>query len=143
MGSGICGLIAAREALGLKTEIVGVVAEGAPAYALSFAAGKPVATEKADTFVDGVACRRPDPVAIETICRHAARVVRVADNEVRAAMRYLYQDTHNLAEPAGAIALAALMRERQAVAGRRVGVILTGSNVDLEIYQAALNGGEM
>lgn len=140
MGSGICGMIAVREGLGLKTEIVGVVADGAPAYALSFEAGRAVATDTANTFIDGVACRKPDPTAVETICRHAARVIRVSDDEARAAMRFLYQDTHNLAEPAGAIGLAALLRERDLVRGHRVGIVLSGANVDLEVYRSVLEG---
>jgi threonine dehydratase len=138
LGSGICGLMAVRDALGLRTEILGVVAEGAPAYALSFAAGQPVATERADTFIDGVACREPVPRALEAILRGAAGVLTVSDDEVRHAMRVLYQDTHNLAEPAGAAALAGLIQQRAAMSGRRVGVILTGSNVDLEVYRGAL-----
>lgn len=137
-GSGICGLIAARDALGLKTEIIGVVSRGAPCYALSFAARRPVATERADTFVDGVACRQPDPLAVEAICRAAARVIQVDDEAVAGAMRALYQDTHNLAEPAGAIAFAGLMQERERMKLRKVGVILTGSNVDLEVFRAVL-----
>ncbi|MBI3417192.1 MAG: threonine dehydratase [Verrucomicrobia bacterium] len=139
MGSGICGLMAARDALGLKTEIIGVVSRGAPAYALSFAAGHPVATERADTFVDGVACRQPDALAVEAICRGAARVIQVSDAEVAAAMCALYQDTHNLAEPAVAAAFAGLMQEREQMKHRKVGVVLTGANLDLEVFREVLN----
>ena len=138
-GSGICGLMAARDALGLKTDIIGVVSRGAPAYALSFLARRPVATERADTFIDGVACRQPDPQAVEAICRGAARVIQVSDAEVSAAMRAFYQDTHNLAEPAGAAAFAGLMQEREQMKSRRVGVVLTGANVDLEVFREVLN----
>jgi len=140
LGSGICGLIAARDALGLRAEIVGVVAEGAPAYALSFAAGKPVATERADTFADGVACRKPHPAAVETIRRGAARVITVQDGEIRRAMRALCEDTHNLAEPAGAVALAGLTREADAMKGRKAAVILTGANADREVILSVLGG---
>jgi len=140
LGSGICGLITVRDLLRLPTEIVGVVAAGAPTYALSFAAGHPVETAAADTFVDGVACRKPDPAALEIILRGAARVVQVSDEAVREAMRLLYRTTHNLAEPAGAAALAALLQERQQMAGRRVGVVLTGANVDLEVFRSVLSG---
>ncbi|MGH7756200.1 MAG: pyridoxal-phosphate dependent enzyme, partial [Vulcanimicrobiaceae bacterium] len=138
LGSGICGLIAARDALGRSTEIVGVVAETAPAYALSFARGAVVTTETADTFVDGVACRVPVPAAVATIVRGAARVVRIADDEVREAMRVLFTDTHNVAEPAGAIALAGLLRERPAMRGKRVAAIVTGGNVDRDVYARVL-----
>ena len=138
MGSGICGTIAARDALGLRTEVLGVVAAGAPAYALSFAAGRPVATDKADTLADGIACRVPDAEALEVIRRGAARLVTVTDNEIQAAMRHLFTDTHNVAEGAGAAALAALLQEREPMRGRRVAVILSGGNVDREIFASVL-----
>ena len=138
LGSGICGVIAAREALGLATEVVGVVAEGAPMYKLSVEAGRPVATESADTMADGMACRTPDDSALAIIARHAARIVAVSDAEIREAMRAYYTDTHNLAEGAGAAPLAALMRERQAMAGRKVGVVLSGGNIDRALYRSVL-----
>ncbi len=130
LGSGICGLIAARDALGLKTEIVGVQAEAAPCYALSFAVGHPVSTETADTLIDGVATRVPVAEAVEIINRGAARIVTVSDDEALDAQAYLMVDTHNLAEPAGAAALAALMQERDLMRGRRVAVIQSGGNAD-------------
>lgn len=130
LGSGIAGLIAVRDLLGLRTEIVGVVAEGAAAYADSLAAGRVVTTERAATFVDGVACREPDPDAFAVIARGAARVVVVPDDETAAAMRLMLRCTHNLPEPAGAIALAALVQEREHQRGRRVAVVLSGGNVD-------------
>ena len=139
LGSGICGLIAARDALGLRAEIVGVVADGAPAYALSFEAGRPIGTERADTFADGVACREPHPLAVEMIRKGAARVIRVSDAEIRDAMRILHEDTHNLAEPAGAVALAGIAREAGRLRGRKVAAILTGANVDREVLVAALS----
>ncbi|HYM72540.1 MAG TPA: threonine dehydratase, partial [Stellaceae bacterium] len=107
LGSGICGVIAARAALGLKTEIVGVVAANAATYALSFAAGKPVATNSADTFAGGLAVRVPDAAALDIICRGAARIVTVSDAEMRRAMRVIFTDTHTVAEGAGAAAFAA------------------------------------
>jgi threonine dehydratase len=139
MGSGICGTIAVRDALGLKTEIVGVVAAGAPAYALSFAAGRPVATDTADTIADGIACRVPDPEALEVIRRGAARIVTVTDDEIRSAMRDLFTDTHNVAEGAGAAALAALLQERESVRGRRVAIILSGGNIDRDLFASILS----
>ncbi len=138
-GSGICGLIAWRDALGLKTRIVGVVAERAPCYALSFEAGRPVETDSADTFADGVAVRVPVPEALEAIRAGAERIVRVSDDEVKAAMRHFYTDTHNLVEGAGAIALAALMKDRER-RGARFAVIASGGNVDREAFVAALGG---
>jgi threonine dehydratase len=140
MGSGICGMIAARDALGLKTRICGVVAEGAPAYALSFAAGEAVATNRAETMADGLACRVPDATALATIAKGAERIVTVSDGEIEAAMRHLFTDTHNLAEGAGAAALAAVLKERERVAGRRVAVVLSGGNVDLDVYRRVLQG---
>ncbi|MDE2008173.1 MAG: threonine dehydratase [Rhodospirillales bacterium] len=133
MGSGICGLIRTRDLLGLGTSIVGVVADAAPAYALSVAAGQVVSTETADTIADGMACRIPDQQALAIIRAGADRIVRVTDAEIAAAMRTLWTDTHNLTEGAGAAAFAALMSERDALAGKRVGVILSGANVDLTL----------
>lgn len=140
MGSGICGVIAVREALGLRTEVVGVVASGAPAYALSYAAGRPIATESALTIADGIACRVPDPEALEIIGKGASRVATVTDDEIGAAMRHLFSDTHNAAEGAGAAALAALLKERDRMRGRRVALILSGGNVDREVFAETLNG---
>ena len=140
MGSGICGVIAVREALGLRTEVVGVVASGAPAYALSYAAGRPIATESALTIADGIACRVPDPEALLIISKGASRVANVTDDEIRAAMRHLFSDTHNAAEGAGAAPLAALLKERDRMRGRRVALILSGGNVDREVFAETLNG---
>jgi threonine dehydratase len=138
LGSGISGVIAAREALGLTAEIVGVVAANAPAYALSFAAGAPVATNSADTMAGGLAVRVPDREALETICRSAARIVTVSEAEIRRAMRILFTDTHNVAEGAGAAALAAALQERQRLAGKRVAVIQSGGNIDRALFAQVL-----
>lgn len=138
LGSGITGCIAAREALGLTTEIVGVVAENAPAYALSFAKGAPVPTNSADTFADGLACRVPAADAVPVICAHAARVITVSEDDIRAAVRLYYTATHNIAEGAGAAALAGLMRERDAMAGRTAGVVLSGGNIDAQLFTEVL-----
>jgi len=138
LGSGIVGLITVRDLLGLDTEIVGVVAEGAAATLHSFEAGHAVSTDAAATFVDGVACRVPDPVAIEHICAGAARVVAVPDQATVAAMRLLLRATHSMPEPAGAIALAGAMAEREQLAGRRVAMILTGGNCDASILRDVL-----
>lgn len=138
LGSGICGVIAARDALGLATEVVGVVSEGAPAYAHSFDAKRPVSSNRADTMADGIACRVPVPDAVEIICGGADRIVQVRDDEIRAAMRHYFMDTHNVAEGAGAAPLAALTKERSRMAGKRVGLVLSGGNVDLPVFRAAL-----
>ncbi len=139
MGSGICGLISARDALGLKTEIVGVVAQGAPAYALSFASGTLTETASVDTFADGVATRKPDAQAFDAIYRGAARIVQVSDDEIKQAMRCYYTDTHNLAEGAGAVPLAGLMQEREQQRGKKIAVVLSGSNIDLDLYRAIIS----
>ena len=141
LGSGICGVIAARDALGLATEIVGVCAERAAAYALSFEAGRPVSTDSADTMADGMACRVPAPEAVAIVNRGAARVLAVSEDGIAAAMRAYYTDTHNIAEGAGAAPLAALMQERQAMQGRKVALILSGGNIDREVYLRVLGGG--
>ncbi|MEX2481642.1 MAG: threonine dehydratase [Gammaproteobacteria bacterium] len=141
LGSGACGLIAARDALGLDTEIVGVVAAGADAYARSWEQGRLVATESAMTVADGMAVRAPAPAAWEILRRGLARIVRVDDAAILAAMRALIADTHNLAEGAGAAALAALLDERERQQGRRVAVVLSGGNVDGETLRRVLGAG--
>lgn len=138
MGSGICGLIRTRDLLGLSTQVVGVQSERAPSYALSFAAGRVVTTESADTFADGMATRVPDPQAFEIIRAGAERIVTVSEDDIAAAMRAYFTDTHNIAEGAGAAPLAALLKERKAMRGRRVGVILSGGNIDLDLFQRVL-----
>ena len=138
LGSGISGVIAARDALGLATEIVGVVAANAPTYALSFAAGKPVSTNSADTMAGGLAVRVPDPEALDIIRRGAARIVTVSEAEMRRAMRILFSDTHNVAEGAGAAPLAAALQERSRLAGKRVAVIQSGGNIDRALFAEVL-----
>jgi threonine dehydratase len=135
LGSGICGCILARDLLGLSTQIIGVQSTEAPAYALSFAAGHVVTTPSANTRADGMATRLPDAGALEIIRKGAARIVTVTDDEVAAAMRAYWQDTHNLAEGAGAAPLAALMQERAAMRGKRVGIVLCGGNIDLALFR--------
>ncbi len=139
-GSGICGLIAWRDALGLATRVIGVVSERANCYALSFAAGKPVETDSADTYADGMAVRVPVPAALDMIRKGAERIVQVSDEEVKAAVRHFYSDTHNLIEGAGAAPLAALMKDRER-RGKRFAVIASGGNIDKDLYLAALVGG--
>ena len=134
LGSGICGAIAARDALGLATRIVGVVSAAAPAYARSLAAGELVSCDVTTRIADGVACRTPVAEALDIIRAGADHVVEVTDDEVEEAMRALFTDTHNVVEGAGATSLAALLKERDAVGGRTVGIVLTGGNVDPEPF---------
>lgn len=141
LGSGICGTMAARDALGLKTEIVGVVAENAPAYADSFTAGRPVPGDRIpDTIADGVACRVPNPDALAAILSGVSRVVRVAESEIRAAMRHYFTDCHQVAEGAGALPLAAALQpaERDTNRNKRIALILTGGNADRATYSKIL-----
>jgi threonine dehydratase len=140
MGSGICGLISVRDLLGLQTEIIGVVADSAPAVALSFDQGRLVNTNAAATFADGMACRAPVAEPIDIIRRGAARVVRVTEDEIAEAMRAYYTDTHNLAEGAGAAALAALIKDGGSMQNKRVGLILSGGNIDREQFADVLAG---
>ena len=140
MGSGICGLIAVRDLLGLPTEIVGVVSTNAPSQALSFAAKRVVTTETATTFVDGVACRQPEASAVAIIANGAHDVIEVTDDEAADAVRLLYRTTHHLAEPAGAIALAGIWRDRQALRGKRVAFPLCGANMDTSMAATILSG---
>ncbi len=140
-GSGICGLIAVRDVLGLETRIVGVVSTEAQTSKLSFEAGRMIETDSAKTFADGMAVRVPVEEAFDVYSRGADRIVAVSDDEVAEAMRIYYRDTHNVAEGAGAASLAALMQEREAVRGGRVGVILCGGNVDADMFVTVLQGG--
>jgi threonine dehydratase len=140
MGSGICGLISVRDLLGLRTDIIGVVADSAPAVALSFDQGRLVNTNAAATFADGMACRVPVAEPVDIIRRGAARLVRVTEDEIADAIRAYYTDTHNLAEGAGAAPLAALLKERTSMQGKRIGLILSGGNIDREPFADVLAG---
>jgi threonine dehydratase len=133
-GSGICGCILARDLLGLRTEIVGVQATEAPSYALSFAAGTVVTTETSNTLADGIATRVPDADALAIIRKGASHIVQVTDDEIAAAIRALWTDTHNLAEGAGAAALAAALQEKPKIRGKRVGLVLSGGNIDIDLF---------
>jgi threonine dehydratase len=138
LGSGICGMIAARAALDTKAEIVGVVSERAPAYALSFAARRPVEHAVTTVLSDGMACRTPERDALEILWRHASRVVQVSEREVAHAMRLLFTATHNVAEGAGAAPLAAALQERERLRGRKVAVVISGGNVDRTVFADVL-----
>ncbi len=139
LGSGICGVIAARNALGLHTELIGVVSAHAPAYALSFASGEPVSAPVTTLLADGVACRTPHSGALEVMLSQVSRFVTVTDEEVAAAMRAFFHDTHNVAEGAGAMGLAALLQEKSAMRNRRVGIVLSGGNVDTDVFADVLS----
>ena len=139
-GSGICGMIAARDALNLKTKVVGVTSDRADAYARSFEAGCLCEADRSDTFADGMAVRCPDPDALEIVLKGAERVVRVDDDTVADAIRMIYRATHNIAEGAGAASLAALISEKDRMAGKKVGVVLSGQNVDTSWMAQILAG---
>jgi len=139
LGSSICGVTAVRNALGLKTRIVGVVAEASPSYALSFAAGKVIPHEAATKIADGLACRLPVAEALEVILKNVDGFVEVSEDEIGSAMRAVYEDTHNIAEGAAAASIAAVLKEREKIAGKRVGAVLTGGNVDREVFLKALD----
>lgn len=142
MGSGLCGVIAARDALGLRTRVVAVVSDRAPAFALSYEQGRIVSHDVTTRIADGIACRTPVEAAL-AIARHGAeRVVQVSDNEVESAMRALFADTHNTAEGGGAAALAALLHEKERMRGRKVAVVLSGGNVDSNLFAAVLKSVE-
>jgi threonine dehydratase len=140
MGSGICACVLVRDLLGLKTQIVGVQSTEAPAYALSFGAGRVVATNSSNTRADGMATRVPDASALDIIRKGVARFVQVSDEAVAEAIRCYWTDTHNLAEGAGAAPLAALLQERSQLRGRRVGVVLGGGNIDLQLFRSWVLG---
>jgi threonine dehydratase len=142
MGSGICGMIAARNALGLATKVVGVVSSKAPAYALSFSAGEVREHAVRPGIADGLACRKPIAAALDLMKAGTDRVVVVDDDEVEDAMRAYFMDTHNVAEGAGGAGLAALLKDRE-LGGVRVGTVLTGGNVNSDSFGEVLCGGRL
>jgi threonine dehydratase len=135
LGSGICGAVFVRDLLGLRTEIIGVQSTGADCYAQSLAAGHVVVLNQSDTLADGMAVRQPDPAAFEIIRRGVSRIVCVSDEEIGGAIRAYWTDTHNLVEGAGAAPLAALLQERKRMAGKRVGLVVSGGNIDLALFR--------
>jgi threonine dehydratase len=140
LGSSICGVSAARNALGLLTEIVGVVAADSPSYALSFAERRVVEAPARTAIADGLACRTPNAAAMEIIWENVARIVQVSEGQIGHAMRAVYEDTHNLAEGAAAAALAGAIQEQETNRGKRIAVVLTGGNVDADIFARVLTG---
>ncbi|MEM1341192.1 MAG: pyridoxal-phosphate dependent enzyme, partial [Pseudomonadota bacterium] len=140
-GSGICGTILARDALGAKAEIVGVVSDAAQTAKLSVEAGRLVETNSARTFADGMAVRVPVAEAFEIYAQKAARIITVSDADVAEAVRIYFRDIHNVAEGAGAAPLAGLMQERERMRGKKVGVILCGGNIDTDWFAQVLAGG--
>jgi threonine dehydratase len=138
LGSGICGMLAARDALGLKTEVVGVVSAHATAYAQSFTARRPIESPVTTILSDGMACRVPEPAALELILQGVERIVQLTDDEVAAAMRMMFECTHNVCEGAGAAALAAATQERAQISGRRIAVIASGGNIDQDVFADVL-----
>jgi threonine dehydratase len=141
MGTGVCAAMAARDALGLPTEIVGVASERAPAIALSFESKRLIPHATSTRIADGMACSTPDGDALDRILRGVRRIVRVSDDETEAAMRAFFSDTHNVAEGAAGTGLAAVLRERGAVDGKRIGIVLTGGNVDTDTFARVLAAG--
>ena len=142
LGSGLCGVIAARDALGLRTRVVAVVSAAAPAFAFSYDQGRIVSHEVTTRVADGMACRTPVQPALSLARNGAERVVQVSDDEVESAMRALFEDTHNTAEGGGAAALAALLKEREAMRGRNVAVVLSGGNVDSTFFAGILQNAK-
>lgn len=141
MGSGICGMMAARDALGLRTEIVGIVSDRAPMYALSFAAKRAVSHPSTVYLTDTLGCRTPHEEALQYILTGTKRIVKVSDAEVGTAMRAIFSDTHNVAEGSGASGLAAVLQERESLKGKRVGIVISGCNVDRAMFAQVLAEG--
>jgi threonine dehydratase len=139
MGSGLCGVIAARDALGLQTRVIAVVSRSAPAFALSYREGRVISHDVTTRIADGMACRTPHVGALAIALAGAERVVEVSDDEVEAAMRALFADTHNTAEGGGAAALAALLQEKQTMRGKKTAIVLSGGNVDTPLFSRVLS----
>jgi threonine dehydratase len=140
LGSSICGVSAARNALGLSTEIIGVVASASPSYSLSFTQRKIAPAPAQTQIADGLACRMPAAQAMEVIWKNVARIVEVSDAEIAEAMRIYFQDTHNAVEGAGAASLAAAIQEKHQIRDKRIGLVLTGANVDMDLFEKVLSG---
>jgi threonine dehydratase len=140
LGSGICACVAARAALGLRTRIIGVVSAHATAYQQSYRSGRLVESPVTAVLADGMACRVPDGQALVVICREVDDVIAVSDDEIAAAMRAIFADTHNVAEGAGAASLAGALQQRQRWAGRIIGVTISGGNVDSDVFARVLGG---
>lgn len=135
LGSGICAHMEVRDLLGANTEVVGVVADRAPAHALSFEAGRPVSTPDADTFVDGVATRNPVPEAVAAMVAGASRFIRIGEDQAEHAMAVLWQTTHQMPEPAGALALAGLLADPAREPGLTAAVVMSGGNADSHLVR--------
>jgi threonine dehydratase len=140
LGSSICGVAAARNALGLSTQIIGVVAAESPSYSLSFQQHKVVEAPSKTLIADGLACRTPNPSAMETIWENVSHIVELSEAEIAEAMRALYQDIHNLAEGAGAAGLGGALKEISLLRDKRIGIVLTGGNVDAPVFAKVLAG---
>jgi threonine dehydratase len=137
-GSGICAMALVRDLMGLKTEIVGVVSEKAPAYADSFSQGELVCHDVEWTLADGLACRKPNSLAFEMIQKKVSRIVKVCEPSIKEAMRILFSDTHNVAEGSAAAGLAAFMKEKNTYLNCKVGIVLSGGNVDSDVFAQVL-----
>ena len=140
LGSSICAAIGARAALQHKARIVGVVSAHATSYFDSLQAGHPVASPVSTVLADGMACRVPEPQALEILAHHVDHIVKVTDDEVGEAMRQIFRATHNVAEGAGAAGFAAAMQERLQLRGQVVGSMLSGGNVDTAMFAQVLAG---
>ena len=137
LGSGLCGILAARNALGIRTEVVMVAAENAPSYALSLRNGT-ITHAPANTIADGMSCRIPNADAFAILLKEQPRVVMVSEEQITDAMRAYFTDTHNVAEGAGAAPLAAALNDPERERYKRVGVVLTGGNVDSAVFASIL-----
>lgn len=139
LGSGICGMIAARDALGLATDIVGVVSSHATAYADSWKAGYPVDSPVSTELADGMACRTPVPEALQLIQSGVVDIVQVSDSDIARAMRTLFESTHNICEGAGAASYAAAELQRERNRNRKIGVVISGGNIDRDVYSSVIS----
>lgn len=140
MGSGICSAVAVRNGLGLRTKLVGVVSAHAPSYAESFEQRKVVEAPATTRLADGMACRKPDEQALAILLENVDHILRVTDDEVAEAMRHIFTDTHNVVEGSGAAGLAAALKERDHLHGKRVALVATGANVDRDVFARILQG---
>jgi threonine dehydratase len=139
-GSQAIGGLTVVRTLAPAVPVYGVQAANASAIHDSWHAGRPLATESADTIADGLATRQTYPMTFAALREGLAGFVAVEERDIAEAIRILLSTTHNLVEGAGAAGLAGLFRLRETLAGKKVAVVISGGNIDRETLRKVLNG---
>jgi threonine dehydratase len=134
----IRGVAAGAKQRSPKIKIIGVQAENAASYFLSWKKGEAVETATCDTIADGLATRIPEAANVQTIRELVDDVCLVSDEQMLLAIRYLLLEEHIVSEPAGAAATAALMQSKQAP-GKNIVLLVTGANIAPDVLRRAVN----